>query len=137
MVFETPCGLLVRGSRFTNGYLASRGVDWRPENDNPVIPCPRFASGPCSLRHPLLQTEKLCCGPDDVVYQCDCHPTDRPYTYEGSLDEAHKRVWQESDELWKAVETAHNGRVCRHQSRYGRTSKTWTTYYSPMECARL
>ena len=137
MVFETPCGLLVRGSRFTNGYLASRGVDWRPENDNPVIPCPRFASGPCSLRHPFLQMEKLCCGPDDVVYQCDCHPTDRPYTYEGSLDEAHKQVWQESDELWKAVETAHNGRVCRYQSRYGRTSKTWTTYYSPMECARL
>ena len=123
MVFETPCGLLVRGSRFTNGYLASRGVDWRPENDNPVVPCPRFASGPCSLRHPLLQTEKFCCGPDDVIYQCDCHPTDRPYTYEGSLDEAHKQVWQESDELWKAVETAHNGRVCRHQSRYGRTSK--------------
>lgn len=86
MVFETPCGLLVRGSRFTNGYLASRGVDWRPENDNPVVPCPRFASGPCSLRHPLLQTEKLCCGPDDVVYQCDCHPTDRPYTYDANQE---------------------------------------------------
>ena len=137
MVFETPCGLLVQGWHFRNGYLSWQGVDWRPENDNPVVPCPRFTLDPCPLRHPLLQTEKYCCHSDDVVYQCNCHPTARPYTFEGSLDEAHKQVWQESDELWKAFEAAHNGRVCRHQSHYGRTSKAWTTYYSPMECAQL
>lgn len=137
MVFETPCGLLVQGWHFRNGYLSWQGVDWRPENDNPVVPCPRFMSEPCPLRHPLLQRERYDLHSDDVVYQCACHQTDRPYTFEGSLDEAHKQVWQESDELWKAFEAAHNGRVCRHQSRYGRTSKAWTAYYSPMECARL
>lgn len=137
MVFETPCGLLVRGSHFTNGYLSWQGVDWRPENDNPVVPCPRFMSEPCPLRHPLLQAEKYCCHSDDVVYQCNCHPTDRPYTYEGSLDEAHKRVWQEADEKWQQFFADHRGRVCRHQSRYGRTSKAWQTYYSPMECVHL
>ena len=137
MVFETPCGLLVQGWHFRNGYLSWQGVDWRPGSDNPVVPCPRFTLDPCPLRHPLLQTEKYCCHSDDVVYQCNCHPTARPYTFEGSLDEAHKQVWQESDELWKAFEAAHNGRVCRHQSHYGRTSKAWTTYYSPMECAQL
>ena len=137
MVFETPCGLLVKGSHFLHGYMSYNGIDWRPENGNPVVPCPHFTSEPCPLRHPLLQTEKYCCHSNEVVYQCNCHRTARPYTYEGSLDEAHKQVWQESDELWKAVEAVHNGRVCRHQSRYDRTSKAWTTYYSPMECARL
>lgn len=135
MVFETPCGLLVQGSHFTNGYLSWQGVDWRPENDNPVVPCPRFMSEPCPLRHPLLERECYNLHSDDVIYQCACHQTDRPYTFEGSLDEAHKQVWLESDELWKVSEAAHNGRVCRHQSRYGRTSKTWSAYYSPWQCA--
>lgn len=40
MVFETPCGLLAEGWHFRNGYLAYQGIDWRAENDNPVLPCP-------------------------------------------------------------------------------------------------
>ena len=44
MVFETPCGLLAKGEHFANGYMSYQGVDWRPENDNPVLPYPRFPS---------------------------------------------------------------------------------------------
>ena len=55
MVFETPCGLLAKGEHFSNGYMSWHGIDWRPENDNPVLPCPQFPSEPCPLRHPLLR----------------------------------------------------------------------------------
>lgn len=37
MVWETPCGLLVDGSHFVNGYLSFNGVDWRPENGLSLI----------------------------------------------------------------------------------------------------
>ena len=78
MVFETPCGLLAEGWHFRNGYLAYQGIDWRAENDNPVLPCPRFPDKPCPLRHPFLQSERYDLHSDDVVYQCNCHQTDRP-----------------------------------------------------------
>lgn len=137
MVFETPCGLLAGGEHFSNGYMSYQGIDWRPENDNPVLPCPRFPSEPCPLRHPLLESERLHVHSDDVVYQCDCHQTDRPYTFEGSVDEIHRQVQQEAERRWELFEAAHKGRVCRWQSHYGRTSKTWRTEYSPMTCAGL
>lgn len=137
MVFETPCGLLAKGEHFSNGYMSWHGIDWRPENDNPVLPCPQFPSEPCPLRHPLLESEKLCGQSDDIVYQCNCHQTDRPYTFEGSVDELHKQVWQEAERRWEIFQAAHKGRVCQRQSHYGRTSKTWRAWYRPMDCAHL
>ena len=40
MVFKTGCGLLVKGIRFATGSLSYMGIDWIPENNNPVIACP-------------------------------------------------------------------------------------------------
>ena len=137
MVWETPCGLLADGRHFLNGYMAYQGVDWRPENGNPVIACPCFPAAPCPLRDPLLRTQGYTLHSDDVVYQCACHPTDRPYTYEGSIDEAHDRVWKEATKRWEAFKAGHKGRVCRQQSRYGRTTKTWRAFYDPVDCASL
>lgn len=137
MVWETPCGLLAEGSHFLNGYMSYQGVDWRPENGNPVITCPVFPTAPCPLRDPLLRSERYTCNSDDALYQCACHRTDRPYTYEGSINEAHKRVWKEADKLWEAFKAKHNGRVCRYQSHYGRTTKTWKAFYDPMSCAHM
>ena len=136
-VWETPCGLLVNGRHFLNGYMAFNGVDWRVENGNPVVCCPVFPSAPCPLRDPLLRTEKYDLHSSDVVCQCACHQTDRPYTYEGSVEEAHDRVWKEAGERWEVHKAQHKGRVCRQQSRYGRTTKTWRSYYDPMECANF
>lgn len=135
MVWETPCGLLANGRRFMNGYMSYQGVDWRPENGNPVLCCPVFPSAPCPLRDPLLRTQRYTSHSDDAVYQCACHPTDRPYTYKGSVEEAHDRVWREADERWKLFKAQHKGRVCRQQSHYGRTTKTWRAFYDPMDCA--
>lgn len=135
MVWETPCGLLADGRHFLNGYMSYHGVDWRPENGNPTLCCPVFPSAPCPLRDPLLCNEMYDLHSDDVVYQCACHQTDRPYTYEGSVDEAHDRVWKEAGERWEVYKAQHKGRVCRQQSRYGRTTKTWRSFYDPMDCA--
>ena len=136
-VWETPCGLLAAGRQFLNGYLSFGGVDWRVENGNPVVCCPVFPSAPCPLRDPLLGSQRLTGGSGDQVYQCACHQTDRPYTYEGSVEEAHDRVWKEAGERWEVYKAQHKGRVCRQQSRYGRTTKTWRSYYDPMDCANF
>jgi len=137
MVWETPCGLLAEGRHFLNGYMSYNGVDWKTENGNPVITCPIFPSMPCPLRHPLLRAQGCTLHSDDVVYQCACHRTDRSYTYEGSIDEAHDQVWKEANALWEVFKARHKGRVCRHQCRYGRTTKTWCAFYDPMQCARM
>lgn len=136
-VWETPCGLLVAGSRFLNGYLSFNGVDWRVENGNPVVCCPVFPSTPCPLRDPRLVSERYDLHSDNVIYQCACHRTERPYTYEGSFKEAHDKVWKESDKLWEIFKTQHKGRVCRHQSHYGRTAKSWTARYDPLDCVHM
>ena len=137
MVWETPCGLLADGRHFLNGYMSYQGIDWRPENGNPVLCCPVFPSAPCPLRDPLLHTQGLSCHSGDVAYQCACHQTGRPYTYEGSVDETHDHVWREADKLWEVFKAQHKGRVCRQQSHYGRTTKTWRAYYDPMACANF
>jgi len=137
MVFETPCGLLAKGDHFTNGHMSYGGIDWRPENDNPVICCPLFTTEPCPLMHPILQRLWIGCRSGDIARQCACHPTTRPYVYECSVDEASDRRDQETDRRWKEFSAAHKGRLCRHQSSYGRTVKKWHTGYDPMECARL
>ena len=137
MVWETPCGLLADGRHFLNGYMSYQGIDWRPENGNPVLCCPVFPSAPCPLRDPLLHTQGLSCHSGDMAYQCACHQTGRPYTYEGSVDETHDHVWREADKLWEVFKAQHKGRVCRQQSHYGRTTKTWRAYYDPMDCANF
>jgi len=136
-VWETPCGLLAAGRQFLNGYLSFGGVDWRVENGNPVVCCPVFPSAPCPLRDSRLCSQEYSLHSDNVTYQCACHQTDRLYTYEGSVEEAHDRVWKEAGERWEVYKAQHKGRVCRQQSRYGRTTKTWRSFYDPMECANF
>lgn len=134
MVYETPCGLLAKGDHFTNGYMSYGGIDWRPENDNPVICCPLFTAEPCPLMHPVLRQLWAGHRSDDMARQCACHSTSRLYAYESSVDEAHERVWRDAAKRWETFRAVHKGRVCRFQSSYGRTVKEWRTRYDPMEC---
>ena len=94
-VYSTGCGLLCRGSDFSNGYMSYMGIDWKPENNNPVISCP-YKKEQCTLRSPLLDHVEgggIC-----KISQCDCHEVDVPYEYEYSRDrvrdERHKRIWE-------------------------------------------
>lgn len=134
MTFETPCGLLVKGSRFGSGDMAWRGIKWQPENDNPVVCCPRFDLDFCAIQHPQLWDERSA-SRSGLTRQCACHRTARPYTYEGSLDEAHDRVWAEAEELWESFKVRHRGRVCKQHCYYDRTAKEWHILFNPITCA--
>ena len=134
MTFETPCGLLVKGSRFGSGDMAWRGIKWQPENDNPVVCCPRFDLDFCAIRHPQLWDEHSA-SRSGLTRQCACHQTERPYTYKGSLDEAHDRVWAEAEDLWKVFRAKHKGRVCKQHCHYDRTAKEWHILFNPITCA--
>ena len=87
------------------------------------------------MRHPVLWDQYLRFG-DEIVRECNCHRTDKPYTYEGSLDKARDLVNAEANLLWKAFEARHRGRICRYHCHYNRTIKKWHSYYSPLGCAR-
>lgn len=134
MVWETPCGLIAKGSHFLHGHMGYNGIDWRPENGNPVIACPVFPSEPCPLRDPRLGRQGYSLHASDVVYQCACHLANRPYTFVGSIEEAQAQIQKEADKRWELFKAEHNGRVCRFQSQYGRTTKTWRTGYNPIRC---
>lgn len=134
MTFETPCGLLVEGSRFGNGDMSCQGICWQPENDNPVVCCPRFDMDFCAMRHPMLWSNAHD-SRSGIARQCACHQTERTYTYEGSLDEAHDQVWAEAEELWLKFKARHKGRVCKPHCFYDRTSKEWHILYNPIVCA--
>lgn len=136
MTFETPCGLLVNSAHWMNGHMAFMGMEWTVENGNPTVTCPRFLPGPCPMNHPLLQGQALMGGVERLTI-CACHRTERPYTYEGSVDEAHDQVWAEADRLFEEFDRAKGGRACKQQSRYNRTTRQWRMEYDPQECARL
>ena len=114
-VYSTGCGLLCRGSDFSNGYMSYMGIDWKPENNNPVISCP-YKKEQCTLRSPLL--DHIEGGGICKISQCDCHEVDVPYEYEYSRDrvrdERHKRIREEYEELKRQKK----GHVCYWQASY-------------------
>lgn len=127
MVFETPCGLLVKGSEFV-GAMGYMGINWMPENDNPVLCCPRFDLPECSLNHPLLN--KMASG----VRQCAAHPTGRNFDYERSVERVRKQNDAEADRLYKDFAAKRGGQSCRIHCRYDRWLKEWRIRYDPRQC---
>ena len=110
------------------------GIDWKPENNNPVISCP-YKKEQCTLRSPLLDHVEgggIC-----KISQCDCHEVDVPYEYEYSRDrvwdERHKRIWEKYEELKRQKK----GHVCYWQASYNEWTEQWEQRYDPMECARM
>ena len=111
LVFETPCGLLVEGGHFVGGVMSFMGIHWMPENNNPVVACPHFTNAPCEQNHPLLWKRR------GEIRHCACRLTDRPYSYEQSLDKAHEEVWEEADTLFEAFMDRPRGRTDKGLSR--------------------
>ncbi len=130
LVFETPCGLLVEGGHFVGGVMSFMGIHWMPENNNPVVTCPRFVKAPCERNHPLLRERR------GEILHCACHLADRPYSYEQSLEKAHAEVWKEADTLFETLRLQKQGWACKHRSRYNRMEKQWRMFYDPIDCAR-
>ena len=132
-VYSTGCGLLCRGSDFSNGYMSYMGIDWKPENNNPVTACP-YKKEHCTLRNPLL--DQSLGGGLVKISQCDCHEVDIPYDYEHSKD----RVWDERhrsiQEKYEEFRREKKNHVCRWHCNYDEWTERWNQKYDPMECAR-
>ncbi len=133
-VYSTGCGLLCRGSRFSNGYMSYMGIDWKPENNNPVTVWP-YKKECCTLRHPLL--DRVWGGGLSKISQCDCHEVDLAYDYAQSADriwnERHRRIQEKYEEFKKQKK----GHVCYWHTRYDEWTETWKQSYDPIECARM
>lgn len=132
-VYATGCGLLYQGSKFFCGYMSYQGIDWKPENDNPVVSCP-YRKENCSLRHPFLN---VISGGGLVKFsQCNCHEVSIPYDYEQSgqklLDQEARRI-QEKYEAFVQQEDRH---VCHWHTRYNHWTGEWQQSYNPLVCAR-
>ncbi len=132
-VYATGCGLLCKGSEFSNGYLSYGGIDWKPENNNPVIGCPYWVNH-CSLRHPLLDGASG--GGLSKLSECNCHEVNQPYDYEQSLQkirDGQNRLIRQKYEKFREQKKNH---VCHWHMHYNHWTKAWKQVYDPTECAR-
>lgn len=135
-VFQTPCGMLVKGDKVT-GDMSYMGVHWMFENDNPVVNCPFYSLHYCPLRHTLLQGEHIYNYRSRLgdIKHCAVKRTDIPWEYGNSVEKVLDDNEKEEDALWTAFYAKHKGRVCRHQSHYNRSEKKWYVHYDPLVCS--
>lgn len=132
-VYSTGCGLLCRGSDFSNGYMSYGGIDWKPENNNPVGSCP-YKKEHCVLRNPLL--DEPAGGGLSRISLCDCHEVDLPYDYERSRDKAKDERHQRIRDKYEEFKKKNNGHVCYWQTVYNERTENWQQKYNPLVCAR-
>ena len=128
LVFQTHCGLLLKGGHFQDGYMSYGGIDWRAENDNPVIYCP-YQKEHCALNHPLLKELK--------PVQCECVPVTAPYEYQNSYDKIMDDLQKEKRMLFERFTEQKKGRTCIHHCDYSEKTKQWNQSYDPMICTKM
>lgn len=137
-VYETPCGLLVQGGELSNGWMSYGGVDWRHENDNPVICCPYVPT----RKHCELQDKRLP-PPSSLPCRCALHLTDRTYSEAESAHSVHEAQEQADNQREKAAlavlarEVAQRGvGYCSEHARWKReTQEALYLYdYDPNVC---
>lgn len=136
-VYETPCGLLVKGSYWSSGTMYFAGREWTMENNCPTISCPYGQKLFCDLRHELLRPESHESGTLGLIFTCDCHRTERPYDYEHSREKVVDEEEAEAERRWKEFAIAHHGRVCKVHSHYNRNTREWSFRYDPYHGCRI
>lgn len=136
-VYETPCGLLVKGSYWSSGSRYFAGREWTLENNCPTIACPYGQVTDCQLRHELLRPERYESGTLGLIFTCDCHRTDRPYDYEHSREKVVDEEDAEAERRWKDFAVAHHGRVCKSHANYNRNTREWSFRYDPYHNCRI
>ena len=132
-VYSTGCGLLVKGSYWSSGHMSYMGIDWRLENDNPVINCP-YRKDDCKMRHELLNNVRgggLC-----KFSGCDCHMVDTEYNYGKSLKKIYDDIDKERTRQYHEFSEKVNEHVCHWHMHYNEWEKKWQQVYDPMTCAR-
>ena len=132
MVFETGCGLLVRGPSLGFGSMSYGGILWIPENNNPVICCP-YKKDVCELRNTVLGGPRG--GGLAKLLQCDCHQTNRIYEYEKSVDKIRDDMQKEKNRKYEEFVRKKGGHVCKWHTLYNEWTGEWKQDYDPMVCA--
>lgn len=123
LTYITPCGLLCKGESAMGG-LAYKSRNWEFENDCPTILCPCYKKD-CEKVHEDFR------GHD----RCAVSPTDREWTYEGSVEELKKNNEAEKERLKQEFIEAHNKRVCEKHMKYDPYKKEWSFHYDATTCA--
>lgn len=120
-VWETPCGLLEKGSRFSNGYTSYGGIDYRPENNNPLGGCPYMGERKCPHLLPKMFAGENC------IY----HYTRRPFDYELSC----QKLWDAWDAMqhqaWRKVTDGYGPCSC---VEWDQPSRSYVPRYHPQNC---
>lgn len=133
LVFSTGCGLLVEGSRFL-GSMGYMGIEWIPENNNPVICCP-YRKDACDLRNKILGDARG--GGLSKLFFCDCHLTSEAYEYEKSLEKAIDDEEAKKREKLEAFSKKLKGHVCMWHTRWNDWTGKWEQRYDPIHCADM
>ena len=119
-VWETPCGLLMKGIHSYN-HSSFGGIDYCPENNNPLFGCPYFDETPCPHRL------------DNQLWGHNCvyHMTDKPYDYERSVE----KIWDYWDTLeYKAWQEIGVNCACMV---WDRPSRKYVPMFDVRECMRI
>ena len=132
MVFETGCGLLIKGNFFI-GSMSYMGILWIPENDNPVVCCP-YRKDSCDLRNPVLGG--AIGGGISKIFECDCHQTDKPYVYEESIDKVRNDEARKKRQKYEAFVKSRNSHACQWHAYYNEWTGEWSHDYDPMVCSK-
>jgi len=135
LVFETRCGLQVKGSHWSWGDMSYMGINWTIENDNPTIVCP-FREAGCKKNNPLLTGKGTYGEGVRKSCYCECHKVEKTYNYEKSVDREYDLREKKKEEKYKEFEKQMNGRICRCHMHYDEWTETWFLQYDPMDCPR-
>jgi hypothetical protein len=132
LIFETPCGLLIKGSHFW-GEMSFGGVNFTPENNNPATRCPYDKVG-CELNHELLRD--LCMSGRLPIVQCACHLTGKEFDYQKSVEMVWDERAVEEKRLYDEFAKRKKGHCCRSHMYFNQRGKKWEQQYDPMKCAK-
>lgn len=130
MVFATGCGLHIKGSYWSDGYMSFMGIDWTVENDMPTINCP-YRKVDCPKNHELLRKAEITKGRTKTVF-CSCHQIKDTYSYENSLEKVYEEKNQREEALFQKFSEAKGGRVCRTMCYFDEHKDQWIQNYDPL-----
>lgn len=111
------------------------GIDWIPENNNPVITCP-LRPDYCDKRFSDDILGDAHGGGLTKIFQCDLRLTDKPYDYEKSIEKLKKDIEHELLLKREAYYKQKHNHVCTWHLNYNDWDRQYHQRYDPLVCAR-
>jgi hypothetical protein len=132
IVFESPCGLLMKGID-SYSHMVFMGIEWCPENNNSVHRCP-FNRVNCELNHEYLRPA---IGHKHDIVQCAFHFSDRVYDYENSYEKAWDEFYamqeRKRKEFYSRMKWNPEAKYCQCIN-WDEIKQNWYASYNPQRC---